>query len=220
MFARKKPYYHIDDAPKKSFRLSTSRRLSALLVVVLFAVGVYGLVLLQSPELLINHASAATRSAEDEYVSTNRNFLEVQAINLVVPFAKDNSPTEKTVWQHNEEAGNPERGGNFILTAQRFKLGLTPTATKDSSPFYNLDKLHEKDTIKVYYNTKWYTYEVTRVYSAGVNDEQVEAPSAVAKLTLFASAKDNKPDYGVVVEAKMTAGAQPATSSGSLAPLL
>ncbi len=220
MFARKKPYYHIDDAPKKASRFSNSRRLSALLVVVLFGLGVYGLVLLQSPELLINHASAAAHSAEEEFISNNQNFIEIEDLSLVVPFAKDNAPSSSAVWQRYEDVGNPEQGGNFILTAQRFKLGLTPSATKEQSPFYNLDKLHEKDTIKVYYNTKWYSYEVTKVFSAKANDDKVEATSANAKLTLFASGNDGNPDYGVVIEATPVNHTKPNAPTSQATPLL
>ena len=216
MFARKKPYYHIDDVPKNKKRFSGSRRLSALLIVAMFSVGVYFAVLLQAPDLLINQASAATQTSEEVLVNSNQNFIKIERISLTVPFT-DNSSSE--VIHRSPERGNPEKGGNFIIGAPRFKLALTPAATIEGSPFYNLDKLQNKDVVNVYYNAKWYSYEVTKVYVPEAGDKAIEGSSEDARMTLFSTGTDGSPDGRVVVEASLVGGTKTETAPAKT-PLL
>lgn len=92
---------------------------------------------------------------------------------------------QKGAWHRKPENGNPERGGNFILSAHRFELGFTPQHTRAKSPFYHIDKLQAGDKIFVDYNQKRYVYEVTRKYKVDRNAVQIEAPSAEPKMTIY-----------------------------------
>ncbi len=222
MFAKKKPHYHIDDVPKQKPRLRTSRRFSALVVVLLFISGAYLLILLQAPDLLISQASAATQSTEDALVGSNQNFIKIERINLMVPFntGSTEATLEKGAWHRYPERGNPEKGGNFILSAHRFKLAMTPNATKERSPFYHLDKLQEKDTIDIYYNTKWYSYRVTKIFSVEPDAVEIEDETDTAQLTLYSCSLKGSSDGRVVVTAIPVGGTSLPESGSSNAPLL
>lgn len=69
---------------------------------------------------------------------------------------------EQGAWHRYPERGDPETGGNFILSAHRFIMKWTPGATMDSSPFYNVGKLNVGDQFIVDYKGKRYNYEITK----------------------------------------------------------
>lgn len=92
---------------------------------------------------------------------------------------------EKGAWHRRPENGNPEKGGNFVLSAHRFQMGFTPGQTNTKSPFYHIDKLKEGDEIHVDYNYKRYAYVITRKYQVDRYAISIEDPSKETKMTLF-----------------------------------
>ena len=94
-------------------------------------------------------------------------------------------------------------GGNFILSAHRFKIGLTPSQTKYNSPFYNIDLVVVGDPIRIFYDGRWYDYEVTKKFAVKPNDTYIEAPSSEAKLTLYSCTLAGSNDGRDVIEAKL-----------------
>lgn len=201
VFARKKPYYHIDQAPKKRAKRK-SRKWPLILAFLLFGAGAYLFVLLQSPNVLQNHVNAA--SEEEQLISNHQNFVKIEKINVLVPFnAGDNaSVLEKGAWWRYPDRGNPEKGGNFILAAHRFRLGATPNKTKQLSPFYHIDEVQQDDVIDIFYNSKWYSYKVTKKFDVKPQDTDIEAPSDQAKLTLYTCSLKGSSDGRVVIIAE------------------
>lgn len=218
MFRRKKTYYHIDE-PQKVRGNQKRKKWPLLVAALMFGAGAYLFVLLQSPEIV----PQASASPDDEKVliGKNENFIKIERINLLVPFyAGDSELTlEKGAWHRYPERGDPEKGGNFILSAHRFKLGLTPNETKERSPFYHLDKLQDKDTVDIYYKGQWYSYQIKKRYSVKPNAVEIEAPSDEAKLTIYSCTLGGSADGRVVIEATpfVRAGL---TTGDSEAPLL
>jgi len=92
---------------------------------------------------------------------------------------------ESGAWHRFPERGNPEIGGNFILSAHRFELGWSPQQTRQKSPFYNINRINQGDTIYIDFKAKRYTYEVKRRYQVSPDALSIEAPSTEAKLTLY-----------------------------------
>ncbi len=132
----------------------------------------------------------------------HRNRIQIAKINLEVPFYTGNQAIlSQGAWHRFPEIGNPEMGGNFILSAHRFYLGTSPGQTKTRSPFYRLDKLKKGDTLRVFYNNKWYSYVVDHTYSVKPGETSIEAPSQTAKLTLYSCSLKGEADGRVVVEA-------------------
>lgn len=200
MFRKNKSYYHIDEKPK--VRAKTKRKKwPLLLAVVMFGAGAYLLVLLQSPEIVPQ--AAASPAEEEVLIGKQENFIKIERLNLLVPFYTGDSELtlEKGAWHRFPERGDPEQGGNFILSAHRFRLGMTPNETKERSPFYHLDKLQEKDVVDIYYKGKWYSYQVNKMYSVTPNAVEIEAPSENPKLTIYSCTLAGSADGRVVVEA-------------------
>lgn len=167
----------------------------------MFGAGAYLLVLLQSPEI-VPQASASPVD-EKTLIGKQENFIKIERLNLLVPFYTGDSELtlEKGAWHRFPERGDPEKGGNFILSAHRFRLGITPNETKERSPFYHLDKLQEKDIVDIYYNGKWYSYQIQKLYTVQPNATEIEEPSEEAKLTIYSCSLKGSADGRVVVEA-------------------
>lgn len=171
-----------------------------LVAIVLFAVGAYLLLLVQSPNLPIQ---SIDKEQEQTYQEDKTDYVKVDKLGLLVPFyAGDSAATlEKGAWWRYPDRGSPERGGNFILSAHRFQLGLTPEGTRARSPFYHIEKLQVGDSIQIRYKGSDYTYVVSRTYAVPPTAIEIEAPSAEAKLTLYSCSLKGAADGRLVIEA-------------------
>ena len=105
-------------------------------------------------------------------------------------------------WHRYPERGDPIKGGNFILSAHRFAIGLTPGETKKRSPFYHVDKLKKGDQILVDFQGKRYGYEIISHNEVKPNQIEIEAPSDEAKLTLYTCTFKGESDGREVYVAK------------------
>jgi sortase A len=201
VFKKKPAYYHVDDKPKARAK-SKRKKWPLLLALVMFGAGAYLLVLLQSPEIVPQASASPTE--EKTLIGKQENFIKIERLNLLVPFYTGDSELtlEKGAWHRFPERGDPEKGGNFILSAHRFRLGITPNETKERSPFYHLDKLQEKDTVDIYFKGQWYSYQVQKMYSVKPDAVEIEEPSEEAKLTIYSCSLKGSADGRVVIEAK------------------
>lgn len=139
-------------------------------------------------------------TADDAQDSRNR--IQIEKINLEVPFFTGGAEElEKGVWHRFPERGDPVQGGNFILSAHRFRIANNPVLTKVRSPFYNLDKLEVGDTMRVFYEGEWYTYTITKKYSVKPNEVQIEAPTEEPRMTLYSCSLGGSADGRIVLEA-------------------
>lgn len=179
-----------------------SRRQQILLAVatLLLIAGTYLLFLARSPSLPLGPINLANKP---QTTSQTNDFIEIPTLKLKVPFAAgtDASVLDKGAWWRYPERGDPQKGGNFILSAHRFRLALTPWATRNSSPFYHLDQVKIGDTIDVTFRNHKYQYRVTRLYSVPPNATEIEAPSTTPKMTLYSCSLLGQADGRYVVEA-------------------
>lgn len=119
--------------------------------------------------------------------------------------AGDEGILEKGAWHRFPERGDPEMGGNFIVSAHRFSLGATPGQTRQRSPFYHIEKLEAGDQILVDFQGKRYGYEITQEKSVKPNQVEIEAPveeGGQAKLTLYTCTLKGESDGREVFIAK------------------
>jgi sortase A len=105
-------------------------------------------------------------------------------------------------WHRYPERGDPEKGGNFILSAHRFVIGLTPGETRRKSPFYHVEKLNVGDQILVDFNHKRYGYEITEKKAVKPDQIEIENPSKEAKLTIYTCTLGGESDGREVFIAK------------------
>lgn len=114
--------------------------------------------------------------------------------------------TDKTLeggaWHRVPQNGDPVSGGNFVLAAHRFNLGLTPNLTRAKSPFYHIDKLAMGDQLFVDYRGVRYAYEVTKRYKVGENELSIESQTKDSRLTMYSCDLRGPKAGREVVEAK------------------
>lgn len=167
----------------------TKKRLWLVLPIALFAAGVYLLITILAPAIPPDTGSetALRKQLDDSRKAPEEDRLYIPAIGVDVAIAKGDTEAvlEKGAWHRRPESGDPERGGNFVLSAHRFEMGITPQQTRAKSPFYHIDKLQKGDEIIVDYNKKRYTYEITRKYYVDRVAIEIEDPSQDAKMTLY-----------------------------------
>lgn len=153
--------------------------------------GVYGLITIFSPFFqaqLINPTNNSTTqllaNTTEKKITENRLYIPKIDINL--PYATGNAEVmESGAWWRKPENGNPRDGGNFVLSAHRFVMGLTPMQTLRKSPFYNIDRLQQGDEITVDYNGKRYVYAITKIFEVKPDAVHIEDRTDQPQLTLY-----------------------------------
>ncbi|HMS32045.1 MAG TPA: class E sortase [Candidatus Saccharibacteria bacterium] len=174
----------------------------------LFFAGVYLMTLVFAPALQSGIILGQPAKVAQSEPKPGDNILYIPKIGLEVPFLTgDESVMEQGAWHRYPERGDPETGGNFILSAHRFIMKWTPGATMDSSPFYNVGKLNVGDQFIVDYKGKRYNYEITKKYGVKPTDIAIEDPVKDkikdAKLTLYSCTLKGSDDGREVFEAKL-----------------
>ena len=112
--------------------------------------------------------------------------LYIPKIDINVPYATGGAETmERGAWWRQPNNGNPVDGGNFVLSAHRFIMGLTPQQTIQKSPFYNIDKLRTGDEIIIDYRGKRYTYVISRLFDVKPDAVHIESRTDKPQLTLY-----------------------------------
>ena len=167
-------------------------------------IGVVGIVLILYPfipEILFFFRSRSNEELELPYESqltsiiedTGDTFIEMDApipeenrlvipkIGVDVEIVSGNTENAllRGVW-HRPNTGDPEQGGNFVVTGHRFRY-LPPNNTT----FYNLDKLSEGDVIIVYYNGVEYDYIVSESFIVLPDQLEVESDLGYDVITLY-----------------------------------
>lgn len=121
----------------------------------------------------------------------NKNRLYVPKVNIdvaIVPIQGNEAiALEKGAIHRAATSGNPKDGGNFVITAHRFNLGLTPAQTRAQSPFYSINKLNQGDAVYVDYQGVRYAYKVTERKMVKPEAVEIENRTATPRLTMYSS---------------------------------
>lgn len=162
----------------------------------LIAGGLYLFLLMSAPTLL------PTKSVGNvEIVKENKIIIDKINVNsAILEGNKEN--LDKGVWHRFPERGNPEMGGNFVLTGHRFKFAPTPVMVKEASVFYNVDKLVIGDEIIVHWNGRKYVYKIQKLYRVNPSQTEIENVGE-AHMTLYTCTLAGSYDGREVVEAKL-----------------
>lgn len=112
--------------------------------------------------------------------------LIIPKINLnEVIYEEGKISLDKGIWHRFPERGNPEKGGNFILTGHRFNFGFTPEQTRRKSPLYNVDSLRVGDQIQIKWQKDYYDYEIFEIKEVPKTATEIEDPTKNHILTLY-----------------------------------
>lgn len=133
------------------------------------------------------------------------NRVLISKIGVDVPLGSEGEAAlDRGAWHRHPQRGSPASGGNFIVSAHRFELGLTPGDTVRKSPFYHLDKLNIGDEIVVDFGGQRYRYAIRERQTVKPSQVEIEAPSAEAKLTLYSCTLRGESDgRDVLIATKM-----------------
>lgn len=170
--------------------------------------GCYGLLLAASPRLeeMAPGKPAWSRPVPHaDGITLTEDRLYIPRLMLNIPYKSGGREVlNDNAWWRHPERGNPANGGNFILSAHRFELGLTPGETRRKSPFYRLDSIVAGDKIYVDYQGVRYEYEVYDRHKIRPNDTSIEAPTDNARMTLYSCTYRGSADGREVLFARQT----------------
>lgn len=129
----------------------------------------------------------------------DQNRVYIPKINIdvsVVPIEGNEAlALEKGAIQRSPASGNPKDGGNFVVAAHRFNLGLTPMQTRTKSPFYHLNKLASGDDIYIDYEGTRYAYKVQERKMIEPTAIEIEERTDEDRLTMY-SFEMTRPEAG------------------------
>lgn len=179
-------YNHRDGIKTKK----TANKTWLLLPIIGLIAGLYLLVNALSPGLTTPFdpsPDATAKKLQHAKPSLDEDRLYIPQINVDVAIVTGSSEAvlERGAWHRKPENGDPAGGGNFVLSAHRFNLGMTPNQTRAKSPFYHIDKLNEGDQIYADHKGTRYAYTVTKRYKVERTATEIEQRSEGNKLTLY-----------------------------------
>lgn len=179
---------------------SSSKKIVFIVIFsVLLALGIYLLVLYLSPRFVPALKRNSTVKVEED--ASNRIAIPSTGINVVIKEGGEEQ-LEHGAWHRFPERGNPEIGGNFILSAHSFVWGLTPDQVTEKSYFYSLKDVNVGDEIVVRWNSKDYKYKVEETFQIKPTQTEIENPTIDPRLTIYTCTEGGSADGRVVVVAK------------------
>ena len=185
---------------------SATRIVTILVAAIMILAGLYILAVALTPVIIaptINPTSNKTVKQLQSKAAITENRLYIPKIDVNLPYATGSETVmEKGAWWRQPDNGNPADGGNFVLSAHRFIMGLTPQQTLRKSPFYNIDKLETGDELVVDYDGKRYTYEISKIFSVTPDAIEIENRTNEPQLTLYSCTLGGSADGREVVVAK------------------
>ena len=187
----------------KPSKLPTIPTIASLLLLI---AGAYLLITSLSPTLIsttINPDDNSTTKLLKADRQIDENRLYIPKIDVNLPYATGSETVmEQGAWWRQPQNGNPKDGGNFVLSAYRFIMGLTPQQTLRKSPFYNIGKLKTGDELVVDYDGKRYTYEISKIFSVTPDAIEIENRTNEPQLTLYSCTLGGSADGREVIVAK------------------
>ena len=168
---------------------SATRIVTILVAAIMILAGLYTLAVALTPAIIaptINPTSNKTVKQLQSKAAITENRLYIPKININLPYTTgDETVMEKGAWWRQPGNGNPADGGNFVLSAHRFIMGLTPQQTLRKSPFYNIDKLEIGDKISIDYSGKRYEYTISKIFAVAPDAVEIEQRTDQPQLTLY-----------------------------------
>lgn len=161
---------------------------AVLLIVALagLAGGIYLLLLVLTPKIPVLYpvSEINVKSLPAPAISQDRIYIPKIGVNVALATGGAEA-LDKGAWHRFPERGDPVKGSNFIVSAHRFSIGLTPGETRVKSPFYHVDKLAVGDQILVDFNGKRYGYEITKRFPVKPTQTEIETETDEARMTLY-----------------------------------
>lgn len=184
------------------------RLLPVLLGGVLLLTGLYILTVSLAPALpdwtVDTQATATKLTVSQPTVGENRLYIpqinvDVATVEIV---GSEQASLEKGAIHRAPASGNPKDGGNYVLAAHRFSMGVTPQQTRQKSPFYHIDKVTVGDQLYVDYDGTRYAYKVTEKRLVAPTEVSIEKKTEQPRLTIYSCTLSGARDGREVVIAE------------------
>lgn len=160
--------------------------------------GLYLLIMLFSPKLFSMLQKNSISKLEG-----NNNQLQIQSVGIKTNILEGGEEQlEYGAWHRFPDRGDPEIGGNFILSGHSFVWAYTPWQVSEKSYFYNLKDVKVGDAITVRWNSKDYNYRVENIFSINPSQTNIEDKSDTPIMTIYTCTEGGSADGRVVVVAK------------------
>lgn len=187
------------------------RRWPVLVAILLFVGGLYLLYNTFSPTFSSltsdSQATAKKLSTSEPTISENRIYMP--QINVDVPIVEvianetEEQALDKGAIHRAPGNGNPKEGGNYVIAAHRFTLGITPGQTRAKSPFYHIDQMQVGDQIYVDYSGVRYAYKIFKKEVVAATAVDIENRTEEPQLTVYSCGLSGSRDGREVVFAKL-----------------
>lgn len=184
-------------------RLMTQKRSISKTVILVISicsifVGLYLLFMLFSPKLF-----SMIQKNSNQKLEGDSNQLLIKNVGIKTNILEGGEEQlEYGTWHRFPERGNPEMGGNFILSGHSFVWAYTPWQVSEKSYFYNLKDVKVGDDIVVRWNSKDYQYKVESTFSINPSQTDIENQSDTAKMTIYTCTEGGSADGRVVIVAR------------------
>lgn len=194
-------FKHYHGVVRKKGNRPFMRGLFLVLSGVMFVGGVYLLLLVMTPNIPAFFPVQEIDAKRLPVPSEDRVYIPKIGISVTL-HAGGPEVLEEGAWHRFPERGDPEEGGNFIVSAHRFSLGVTPDQTRRKSPFYHIDKLAVGDQIIVDFKGKRYAYAVEEAKNVAPDQVEIESETDEPRLTLYTCTLKGESDGREVFFAK------------------
>lgn len=166
--------------------------------IVAIVFGLYLLIILFAPKIV-----SMIQKNSHQTIEGNNNQLLIKSVGIRADILEGTEEQlEFGLWHRYPERGNPEIGGNFILSGHSFVWAYTPWQVSNKSYLYNLKDVNVGDDIVVRWNSKDYLYKVENKFSIDPSQTGIEDQSDIAKMTIYTCTEGGSADGRVVVIAK------------------
>ncbi|MBP9667952.1 sortase [Candidatus Saccharibacteria bacterium] len=177
-----------------------------VLAVVIVSSGLYMLLLTAAPYVVpIDKTAVETALKNRPAIKENRLYIPEMGVNVPINEIVNGNDAQALfngAAHRAAQSGNPKDGGNFVLAAHRFSLGITPGNVVQKSPFFHIDRLKVKDLVYVDWLGERYTYRINSLSSVAPTQVSIEARTALPQLTFYSCGLGGERDNRIVAMAK------------------
>ena len=174
------------------------RLILLIISIISILAGLYLLLILFTPKLV-----ATIQKNSTQQLDSDQNQLVIPEVSIKAYILEGGEEQlEYGAWHRYPERGNPEIGGNFILSGHSFVWAYTPWKVNEKSIFYNLKDVRTGDEISVRWGSEDYKYKVEQTFDVKPNQTDIEKPSVEPRLTIYTCTEAGSADGRVVVIAK------------------
>lgn len=190
------------------FERKKNKIVPLILGLVLLLSGAYVLSVSLAPALpdITGDTQATAKKLTVTQPSVGENRLYIPQINVDVALVEiagnESAALDKGAIHRSPSSGNPADGGNYVVAAHRFTMGVTPQQTRLKSPFYHIDKVAVGDQLYIDYNGLRYAYKVSEKKLVELTEVGIEARTSEPQLTLYSCTLSGSRDGREVVIAK------------------